>query len=326
MEIIRDYKTYHSDIRTSLTIGNFDGIHLGHKKILDNVVKTARLTGTRSMIITFSPHPLEVLLPEKSPKLITPLEEKIELLSQGGIDVLLILRFDRELSQLSGESFVRQILAATLRVRHVFVGSYFVFGHRRSGDVALLERLSEELDYTVHVVSQVVVRGARVSSTWIRELIQSGKVNLANRLLGRYYTIGGRIVSGQGLGRKFLLPTLNMQTGNEIIPKTGVYVTLSTLYGKRYPSITNIGSRPTVSGKGITIETHVLETELLETPGSMELAFLRRLRDEQKFDSLQALRTQIGRDCQRAIRFFRLMKKFRPSQSPSSQVCKSRPV
>jgi len=320
MEIISDYKTFQPEIGTSLTIGNFDGIHLGHQEILDDVVKTARATGTRSMVVTFSPHPLEILIPEKAPKLITPWQEKIALLSQAGIEILLILKFDREFSELSGESFVRQILAANLRVRHIFVGSNFVFGHRRSGDVALLERLSKELNYTVHVVSQVVVRGERVSSTWIRELIQSGKVNLANRLLGRYYTLSGRIVPGEGLGRRFLFPTLNMETGNEIIPRTGVYVTLSTLDGKQCPSITNIGTRPTVSGKGITIETHVLERELLETPDSMRLAFLRRLRDEQKFDSVEALRAQIGRDCQRAIRFFRLLKRFQVSRAPSSQI------
>jgi len=318
MEIISDYKTYQSDIGTSLTIGNFDGIHLGHQKILDDVLKTARATGTRSMVVTFSPHPLEILLPAKAPKLITPWQEKIALLSQAGIEILLILRFDRELSELSGESFVRHILAANLRVRHIFVGSNFVFGHRRSGDVALLERLSKELNYTVHVVSQVVVRGERVSSTWIRELIQTGRVNLANRLLGRYYTLSGRIVPGQGLGRKFLFPTLNMETANEIIPRVGVYVTLSTLNEKQYPSITNIGTRPTVSGKGITIETHVLERELHDTPDSMQLAFMRRLRDEQRFDSLEALRAQIGRDCHRAIRFYRLVKRFQASRPLSS--------
>jgi riboflavin kinase/FMN adenylyltransferase len=320
MEITSDYKTYRSEIGTSLTIGNFDGVHLGHQKILHDVIKTAKATDTRSMVVTFSPHPMEMLIPEKAPKLITLSEEKIALLDQAGMEILLILKFDRELSQLSGESFVRQILAATLRVRHIFVGSNFVFGHQRSGDVALLERLSKELNYAVHVVSPVVVRGERVSSTWIRELIQSGKVNLANRLLGRYYTVSGRIVPGQGLGRKFLLPTLNMETCNEIMPKSGVYITLSTLHGKQCPSITNIGSRPTVSGKGITIETHVLEKELPETPDSMQLAFLRRLRDEQRFDSLEALRTQIGRDYQRAIRFYRLMEKFLVSQPPSHQV------
>ena len=316
MQVINDYKTYQFETRTSLTIGNFDGIHLGHRRILQDLVNTAKQSNTRSLVITFSPHPLEILLPEKAPALITPPSEKTALIEQSNVDILLVLKFDAELSCLSGESFVRHVLSAKLQVKHMFVGRNFVFGHRRSGDVALLQRLSRELDYVVHVIPEVMVRGSRVSSTWIRELIQSGRIGLANRLLGRYYNISGRIVAGQGIGRKFLFPTLNLHAENEIIPKPGVYVTLSTIGEKQYPSVTNVGMRPTVSGKDLRVESHLLQTEFWETPGSMELAFLHRLRDEHKFDSIEALRAQIERDCQKAVRFFGLMNKLRQDQRP----------
>lgn len=317
MEIVRDTKNYQSTGRTSLTIGNFDGLHLGHRKILSELVNTAREAGTRSVVLTFSPHPLKVLRPERAPRLITTPREKLDLIGLSDVDTLIILRFDQELSQLSGESFVRKILVEKLRVKHMFVGENFVFGHRRSGDVTLLRRLSQELDYTVHIIPEVVVRGSRVSSTWIRELIQSGRISLANRLLGRYYSVSGEIVPGRGLGQKFLFPTLNLKLHNEIIPHPGVYITLTTIQGRQLPSVSNVGWRPTVGGKDLTVESHILETNLVDTPSHMELAFLHRLRDEHKFDSIETLKQQIEKDCQRAGRFFRLMERVRKDIRPA---------
>ncbi len=317
MEIVRDTRNYRSPCRTSITIGNFDGIHLGHKKILSELVSTARESETRSMVVTFSPHPLKVLRPEKAPCLITTSKEKLDLIGLSEVDTLIVLKFDQELSQLSGESFVRKILAEKLKVKHMFVGENFVFGYHRSGDVTLLRALSRELDYAVHIVPEVIVRGSRVSSTWIRELIQAGRIGLANRLLGRYYSVSGEIVPGRGLGQKFLFPTLNLKLHNEIIPHSGVYVTLATIDGKQWPSVANVGWRPTVGGRDLTVESHILGTELMETPSHMDLAFLHRLRDEHKFDSLEALKEQIGRDCLRASRFFRLMERVRKTGQPA---------
>jgi riboflavin kinase / FMN adenylyltransferase len=317
MEIVRDTNYYQPPGRTSLTIGNFDGIHLGHRKILNELVKTARQSGTISGVLTFSPHPLKILCPERAPRLITTPEAKIDLLKMFHIDTLLILKFDQELSQLSGEAFIRDILVKKLRVKHMLVGENFVFGHRRSGDVSLLQSLSRELDYAVHIVPQVVVRGSRVSSTWIRELIQLGRIDKANRLLGRYYTLSGEVVPGKGLGRRFLFPTLNLKLHNEIIPRQGVYITLSKIDGQRWSSVTNVGWRPTVGGKDLTVESHILETQLAKTPNHMELAFLHRLRDERKFDSLEALRNQIEIDCHRSSRFFRLLTRLRKTVRPA---------
>jgi len=316
MEIVRDTKNYRSACRTSLTIGNFDGIHLGHRRILSELVSTARESGTRSVVVTFSPHPLKVLRPEKAPCLITTATEKLALIELSKVDALIILKFDQELSRLTGESFVRKILVEKLRVKHMFVGENFVFGYRRSGDVTLLRSLSRELDYTVHLVPEVIVRGSRVSSTWIRELIQAGRLSLANRLLGRYYKVSGEVVPGRGLGQKFLFPTLNLKLHNEIVPHPGVYVTLTTIKGEQLPSVTNVGWRPTVGGSDLTIESHVLGTRLTETPTHMALAFLHRLRDEHKFGSLMALKEQIERDCQRANRFFRLIERLRKAGQP----------
>jgi riboflavin kinase/FMN adenylyltransferase len=317
MEIVRDTKNYQPPGRTSLTIGNFDGVHLGHGKILNELVKTARQSGTISVVLTFSPHPLKILCPERAPRLITTPEAKIDLLKMFHIDTLLIVKFDQELSQLSGEAFIRNILVNKLQVKHMLVGENFVFGHRRSGDVSLLQSLSGELDYAVHIVPQVVVRGSRVSSTWIRELIQLGRIDMANRLLGRYYTLSGEVVPGKGLGRRFLFPTLNLKLHNEIIPRQGVYITLSKIDGQRWSSVTNVGWRPTVGGKDLTVESHILETQLPKTPNHMELAFLHRLRDERKFDSLEALRNQIEIDCHRSSRFFRLLTRLRKTVQPA---------
>jgi riboflavin kinase/FMN adenylyltransferase len=318
MEIVRDTQHYQPPRRTSLTIGNFDGIHLGHRKILGDLVKTARESGTDALVLTFSPHPLKILCPEKAPQLITTPAEKLHLLELSGIDTLVTLKFDHKLAQLSGEAFIKDILVKQFRVKHMLVGENFVFGHRRSGDVALLQGLSRELDYVVHIIPEVVVRGSRVSSTWIRTLIQSGRIDMANRLLGRYYTLSGEIVPGKGLGQRFLFPTLNLKLHREIIPHSGVYVTLSRIDGREQPSVTNVGWRPTVGGRDLTVESHLLETQLTERPSHMELAFLHRLRDERKFESLEALKNQIGMDCQRARRFFRLMDRLRATPQPTS--------
>ena len=314
MKTIHDYKDFPASIPTTVTIGNFDGLHMGHREVLKNLVTIARQSGTRSVLVTFTPHPLQILHPEKSPKSILLQEDKIKRIGEMGIDYLLNLKFDLAFSEMSGESFIREILAGALHAKYILVGQNFVFGHKRSGNVALLERLSHELDYTIEIIEPVSVRGNRVSSTWIRQLIQSGKISMANRLLGRYYRMSGAIVQGDGIGQKHLYPTLNLNPENEILPRIGVYVTQVTIHGKEYPAVTNIGMRPTVSGKTLRIETYLIQHPLEEAPPSMEIAFLHRLRDEMKFLSTEALKEQIGRDVRRAIRFFERLEYFRKSR------------
>ncbi len=308
MLILYDYKSFHNPRGTTLTIGNFDGIHLGHRKILEQVKLTANLSNTSSLVLTFDPHPMAVLHPSRAPHLITTMEEKIALIQKAGIDFLLVLPFDQTLAALDGREFVKQILLKHLQLRHIFVGNNFHFGHHRSGNNSLLEQMGMEHDFCVHSLPEVIVRKERVSSTWIRRLIQSGRISLANRLLGRFYSLRGLVIKGDGLGKKLLFPTLNLRPQNDILPKSGVYVTFCRYNQRQFPAVTNIGMRPTLAGKFLTVETHLLETELREAPDQMEIFLLHRLRDEIKFPSLQELKEQISRDCQRASRFFRLFK------------------
>ena len=316
MKILHDCRHFPSSQRSSVTIGNFDGLHLGHRRILLDLVRMAAASRTASVVMTFSPHPLQVLHPGKAPKLIIPTEDKIARIESLGVDYLLLVKFDEELSRLSGEGFIREILVGSLKVQYVFVGHNFVFGHKRSGNVALLEALGREFDYTVHVIPPVAVRGRRVSSTGIRDLIRSGRISQANRLLGRYYTLQGRVIPGQSLGRTVLFPTLNLEPQNEILPGNGVYVTLAIFEGKSHTAVTNVGSRPTVSGTSLSVETHLLEHTPEATPSNLELQFLHRLRNEQKFPSVDELKKQIAKDIQRARRFFGLFKMLRREASP----------
>jgi riboflavin kinase/FMN adenylyltransferase len=320
MKILHDPREFPVSLRSSLTIGNFDGLHLGHRKILQEMVATAKESSTASVLLTFSPHPSRVLHPQKAPKLIVNLEEKVDRIRALGVDYLLILKFDQELSLLSAEAFIREILVKWLRVKHIFVGKNFVFGHKRSGNVALLQVLSSDCDYAVRVVSPVAIRGTRVSSTWLRELIEMGRISMANRLLGRYYSIRGRIVAGSGLGRKFLFPTLNLKPESEMIPGKGVYVTLACFEGQSYPAVTNIGTRPTVGSTGLTVETHLIDQALERPPNKIEIQFLHRLRDEQKFSSVESLRIQISKDIVRATRFFRLLARLQQPQTPEVPI------
>ena len=311
MKILHDYRHFPSSQRSSVTIGNFDGLHLGHRRILLDLVQTAASSATASVVMTFSPHPLQVLHPGTAPQLIVPTKDKIARIASLGIDYLLLVKFDENLAQLSGETFIRTVLVGSLRVQHIFVGHNFVFGHKRSGNVALLEALGHEYGYTVHVIAPVAVRGSRVSSTGIRQLIRSGRISQANRLLGRYYSLQGSVISGQGLGRTVLFPTLNLQAENEILPGNGVYATLACLDGRNHPAVTNVGTRPTVDGTSLTVETHLLGLMPQTAPSTLELQFLHRLRNERKFSSLDELRQQIAKDIQRAKRFFGLLEKLR---------------
>ncbi len=320
MEILHDYRAYIFGNRTSLTIGNFDGLHLGHRRILQDVVETARRDGCHSLLITFEPHPLQLLNPGNTPPLITSGHEKNQLIADLGIDLLLVLKFDQSLSLMDGRQFVSQILCGALKAKHIFVGKNFVFGHRRSGNVELLQQMAREQDFNVHVIPEIVIRGSRISSTWIRELIQSGRISQANRLLGRYYSLSGPVIPGMGLGHRFLFPTLNLDPEDQLVPKAGVYVTVASFLDSSYESVTNIGWRPTVSGRNLSIETHLLDRQLSEPPDRMDLCIVHRLRNEQKFDSIESLRIQIERDCGRARRFFQRLERFKHLVGPSFQM------
>jgi riboflavin kinase/FMN adenylyltransferase len=291
-----------------VSIGNFDGLHLGHRQILKTVEEHARDFGLRSVAMTFSPHPIQFLAPDRAPRLISTLDQKIRLMSDTGIDLLFIAHFDQAFSRLSPEHFVRQYLIEGLHARAVCVGGNFNFGYRQRGTVETLREFKSYFE--VIEVPSVRVRGTIVSSSRIRELTSAGEVSAACRLLGRWIEIEGTIVSGVGRGRTMQVPTLNLEPDNELIPALGVYVSRISLdNGPFMNAVTNIGVRPTFGETRLTIETFVLNDPVPEQAAKARLDVLYRLRDEKRFASPDELRHQIGLDVQRAQKFFRLLER-----------------
>jgi riboflavin kinase/FMN adenylyltransferase len=296
--------------RSVVTIGNFDGVHLAHQKLLKTVVEVARAESAVPVAVTFEPHPIKVLAPAHAPKLLTPLERKARLIEAAGIERLVVLPFTRELARLSPVEFVRDILVAGLRTLSVHVGPDFRFGYRQSGDVEVLRELARLEGLRLSVLPTLMVRGQRVSSTRIRELLSLGRVNLAARLLGRPFALYGPIVAGLGVGRKHTVPTLNLAPVEEQTPRVGVYVTRTRLGGAAHDSVTNVGHKPTFGDHSLTVETFLLgfQGEVAET--EMEIEFLFRLRDEMKFQNPAILKIQIQEDARRALKFFRLWRRL----------------
>ncbi|HYR83443.1 MAG TPA: bifunctional riboflavin kinase/FAD synthetase [Terriglobia bacterium] len=290
-----------------VSIGNFDGLHLGHRQILRTVVQRARELGLRSIAMTFSPHPIRFLAPDRAPRLISTLDQKIRLIENAGIDVLFLAQFDEAFSRLLPEDFIRHYLIDGLKARSVCVGGNFNFGYRGTGTIQTLRQFQDKIE--IIEIPPVRVRNTLVSSSRIRELIVEGAVSRACRLLGRWVQLEGNVVSGAGRGRSVTVPTLNLDAENELIPKIGVYVTRISLDGRPFvDSITNVGVRPTFGEKSLTVETFVLGTPVPGNVASARLDFLERLRDEVKFESPAALRRQITEDIRRAHKFFRLLK------------------
>lgn len=286
------------------TIGNYDGVHLGHQAILRQVVEDARAHELRSLLITFEPHPLTIIAPERKPRLLQTRGQKLEALERTELDDLLILSFDLELAALGGEEFFDQLLADRIPFRSVRVGENFRFGHDRQGDVELLRRIGIRRGFEIHGLPTVEIDGTVVSSTAIRAALDAGDVALARRMLGRPFLIAGEVVRGDGRGRTLNCPTANIRTDNEVLPGPGVYVTETLVLANRFPSVANVGYRPTFDGKALTVETHLLgvDEDLYDEP--VELCFLERLRDEVRFDDVSELADQLARDRAAAEAFF----------------------
>lgn len=290
--------------RSVITIGNFDGIHIGHQKIIAAVVQEAQRENAIPGVVTFDPHPLRVLRPGDAPTLLLRLDQRLELMGALGIQAVLVLKFSKELSLLSPKEFIQGILVDKLRCCGILVGRNFRFGHRQAGTVEDLENFGREFGFRVEAFDPVCIRGQVVSSTQIRNAIRDGRVAWAARLLGRPFSLRGEIRTGTGQGRKLIVPTLNLATDQEVLPKTGVYITQTRVREKLYRSATNVGMRPTFNGHGLTIETHLFDFAEELTSGPMEVSFCARLRDERKFSGPEALREQVLKDLQRALRFF----------------------
>jgi len=290
-----------------VTIGNFDGVHLGHQNLMRDLVQRAARIGGTPVVLTFNPHPLQVLAPNNAPLQIQTLDQKIAILESLGIPLVVIIPFDMQLAQTSARDFAVKVLWERLHLREIYVGPNFAFGHRRQGSFNLLKEIGEEKGFVAGKIHQVQFRGNRVSSTAIRQALVSGQVGLARRLLARPFALEGTIIRGMGLGSKWRIPTANLQTVNELIPRQGIYVTMLRLEGRRWHGVTDIGYRPTIRQEGIpalSIETHVLDFNQDIYGKSITLEFLMRLRDERRFTHEQALVAHIQKDIRSARRYF----------------------
>jgi riboflavin kinase/FMN adenylyltransferase len=302
---------------SALTIGNFDGVHAGHRGILRRVRQIAEAQGLKASVLTFDPHPTKIVAPARTPKLMTVPEQRCRLVRHEGIQQVLILPFDAEVARLSPEEFVAQILVRKLEARAIVVGENFRFGHKKAGDTRLLEALGQRFGFSTEIVPAVSCRGTTISSSGLRQLVESGAVARAARFLTRPYALEGDVVAGHGVGKQKTVPTLNLATKSEVLPNRGVYVTRTTdlVDNRSWESVTNIGYRPTFGGSHqLSIETFLLEPLAGETPRVIRVEFLWRLRDEQKFESSDVLKLQILKDAGRARAYFRRLNKWkRPS-------------
>lgn len=288
-----------------LALGNFDGMHRGHLKIIERVRRGAEERGSTAVAMTFDPHPSKIVRPDKAPPLLMTHQQKLEALARGGMHGVAIIRFTPELSQWDPETFVRSVLVEWLHVAEVWVGANFLFGHDRSGNFSLLRSLGARYGFRAEKIDPVRYKEFVVSSTRVRRLIAEGRVDEAGALLGHYYALDGSVVSGQKRGRELGFPTANLCAENELVPPAGVYATTAHIDGIAYPSITNIGTRPTFeSGTENVIETHVIDFDKDLYGAQLRLGFVQRLRDEKKFDGIDALTSQIQADRTRAKDLF----------------------
>lgn len=289
-------------------IGNFDGVHMGHREILLSVVEEARALGVRSVAITFDPHPEQFLRPSRAPKLLTPMDERVRLLAATGIDAVLVLPFDAALAGLTAKEFVRDILVGALGLRGLHEGGNFHFGHRARAGVAQLQRFGAGFGFAVHVHSSVRVRGLEVSSSAIRALVAAGEMRRARWMLGRPFAVYSTQARGRGIGTRLLVPTVNLAPYKNLLPAFGVYVTRLKVSGRCFQAVTNVGNRPTFGEASFAVESHILNFEPVEMDSEtpLELEFLLRLRGEIEWPTPEALKAQIFKDVARAKRYFRL--------------------
>ncbi|MFI5293982.1 MAG: bifunctional riboflavin kinase/FAD synthetase [Thermodesulfovibrionales bacterium] len=301
MILITDLKNIQKKFDNSiLTLGNFDGLHLGHQELVRMIIRRARETGALSMVVTFRPHPLKILAPEKCPPLISIYEEKIKLFERLGIDVLVKIPFTLEFSAMPPEDFVRDVLCGTLGAKEIFVGYNYRFGKGRKGDIRTLRSLGEKYGFAVREIEQIAFGGEVISSTKIRTLLREGDVEHAAKLLGRTYAITGIVVKGDGRGKGLGFPTANIAPKHSIIPADGVYAVRLIVREKVYDGIANIGMRPTFNKKVLAIEVHVFDFNEDIYGEDISLYFIRKIREEKKFKGAEALVTQIKSDIETA--------------------------
>jgi riboflavin kinase/FMN adenylyltransferase len=301
MQVIRDLDTLlQSPIRTVLTIGNFDGVHLGHREIFRRVVDRARALQGTAVVMTFEPHPLRLLAPDKAPLRLNTPEEKVRLLAASCIDLLIVLNFTRQLAEMPAEDFVGEILVRRLGVRHLIVGYDYAFGRDRRGDTAFLAGQSRLHGFDLEVLEPIMADQQTYSSTAIRQMLREGRVAEAIKVLGRNFTLDGEVVHGDGRGRKLGFPTANLVTQKEILPRDGVYAVKVKWRDGYFDGVINIGCRPTFAHRAPTLEIHLLDFQADLYGERLRIYFVDRLRDEERFPSVAALQEAVIRDIGRA--------------------------
>lgn len=286
----------------AITIGNFDGVHLGHQAMLARLTAQAVALGVAPTVLTFEPHPREIFTPDSAPTRLTSLREKLEILKSLGVEHVHICRFTRAFAALSAEDFIQRILVDGLKARYVLVGDDFRFGAKRAGDLGLMQRMGQQLGFLAEALPTVENDGERISSTLVRDTLAAGDMEHAAHLLKRPYSISGRVVGGDKLGRKIGYPTANIQLKHNRPPITGIFaVRVQGLDAPDWPGVASLGTRPTVHANGRpTLEVHIFNFDRSIYRQHLRVEFLHKLRDEAKFDSLEALVAQIDRDAAQA--------------------------
>jgi len=284
--------------KVCLAIGFFDGVNLGHQQIIRQTLADARQHEATPLVLTFDRHPNAVVAPERVPPLIHSLSQKLRMIELLGAEFLLLVHFNSEFSQQSGEDFVAFLRHELGQLHSICVGANFTFGHKRGGNVTLLQKLGAKWNFAVHGLAAVMLDGKAVSSTRIREAVCAGRLDTASQMLGRPYSFAGRVVKGDGLGRKLGFPTANIDSSGLALPPKGVYAAHSEANGKRFRAVLNIGYRPTLltQASQLRVEAHLLDFDGDLYEQEVEIVLLEKLREEKKFDSLDALRRQIAQD------------------------------
>ena len=317
MNIIRNINELNAPFKAPvLTIGNFDGVHKGHLALFDKVKERARAIGGSGIVLTFDPHPMTVMMPQKAPPMITPIAQKLQLIEAAGLDAILCIPFDRTFSEISAKDFVTDILLKKIGIKELVVGYDYSFGNRREGNISLLKEMGVQYGFKVHVLRQITIDNVTVSSTSIRRMVQSGDLSGAGKLLGRHYQICGTVITGQNRGGRLLgFPTANLKLIDELTPKRGVYAVRVLIDDQCFDGLTNIGYNPTFEDNQLSIETHILDFSEDLVGKTIKVSFIQRLRDEETFDSVGALADTIRRDVEQARKLFGEMGSCRPNDA-----------
>jgi riboflavin kinase/FMN adenylyltransferase len=305
MEVFRDIEDFpQPELKTVVTMGNFDGIHLGHQALVSSAVAEAKQRRTKSVVFTFEPHPLKLLVPERAPQMIVNHQDKMDMLQALGVDAVIVQTFDRHFASIQAEDFVRRYLLDRLNLTKIWLGRDLRFGCARQGDAEDLIRWGNELGFSVGIVDPILVQGNRISSSRIRQLIEQGCVDEVQPMLGRYHFISGTVISGHRRGRTMGFPTANLATATELLPQDGIYATILELQNRCWLSVSSVGHNPTFGEGSRTIEAYILDFAKDIYGESVKLSFVQRIREERSFAQIEDLVTQMHEDVQAARAVF----------------------